>query len=125
MMCLLDSQVVLWLLVEPSKLRTETLQILKDAATDRVISVASFWELEIKRSKGKLKYDLNFAEILRDFAATELPVTSKHVQALRHLPQLHNDPFDRMLVAQAISEGLTLVTSDGMMQQYSVPILKA
>src|SRR5687768_4457950 len=99
MTCLLDSQVILWLLVEPSRLQAETLSVLKDTSTDRVISVASFWELEIKRSKRKLKYDLNFADILRDFAAVELPLTSKHVHVLHNLPRFHNDPYDRMLIA--------------------------
>jgi PIN domain nuclease of toxin-antitoxin system len=120
---LLDSQVVLWLLTEPSKVRAEVMRVLKDPLNDRWISAATFWELEIKRAKGKLKFDVAFSEILRDFAADELPLTSKHIEALRKLPRLHNDPFDRILVAQAINEGLTLVTADGIIPQYQVPVL--
>jgi PIN domain nuclease of toxin-antitoxin system len=123
MTCLLDSQVVLWLLAEPSKIRPEVMRILKDPENGRLISAATFWELEIKRAKGKLKFEVGFSAILNDFAADELPITSKHVEALRDLPRLHNDPFDRILVAQAISEGVTLITADAFVQRYAVTIL--
>lgn len=125
MTCLLDSQVVLWLLSEPAKLHPQVYETLKNPDTVRFISVVSFWELEIKRGKGKLGYELDFAQILEDFAAEELGLKTQHVRTLRGLPRLHNDPFDRILISQAISEGLTLVTSDELIQQYPVTVLRA
>ena len=122
---LLDSQVIVWALAEPKKLQPSILAFFDSSDVTRFVSPLSFWELEIKRVKRKIEFKFTFEEMLRGLAARELPITGKHVQTLRILPMLHQDPFDRMLIAQAISEGLTLVTSDGIIQKYPVSILKA
>jgi PIN domain nuclease of toxin-antitoxin system len=96
---LLDSQVIIWAVSEPGKLIAPVLEVFESDTAVRQISAISFWEIEIKREKGKLKFDVSFERILSELAATELPVSARHVQALRALPSLHNDPFDRMLVA--------------------------
>jgi PIN domain nuclease of toxin-antitoxin system len=125
MMYLLDSQVIVWALTEPDKLNPQVLSIFDPGGAVRYVSPLSLWELEIKRSKGKISYDFSYQEMLRGLAARELPLSSKHVEVLRGLPRIHNDPFDRMLIAQAMSEGLTLVTADARIPQYPVRILKA
>ena len=115
---LLDTQVIVWALSEPNKLKPPVLSIFESGNAIRFISPSSFWELEIKRAKGKINSQFTYEEMLYGLASRELPLTTKHVPALRKLPALHNDPFDRMLVAQAITEGFTLVTSDALIQQY-------
>jgi PIN domain nuclease of toxin-antitoxin system len=124
-MYLLDSQVIIWALTEPNRLNAQVLSIFDSGTIVRYVSPLSFWELEIKRAKGKISYDFSYEEMLRGLAARDLPLVAKHVEALRSLPRLHNDPFDRMLVGQAISEGLTIVTSDAVIPQYPVRVLKA
>jgi PIN domain nuclease of toxin-antitoxin system len=87
------------------------------------VSAVSAWEIAIKRALGKLK----FAETVEDVAAaygfTELPVTLRHGDRLRELPHHHSDSFDRVLIVQALEEGLTILTSDRAFERYRVPIL--
>lgn len=88
------------------------------------VSAASTWEIAIKSSIGKIEADLD--EVVAECAAaefTELPVRFEHTAQLRKLPRLHRDPFDRLLVAQALHEGLTLVSRDRVFDDYRVPIL--
>ena len=85
-------------------------------------SAASLWEIAIKSSLGKVEGDVE--EIIKESAATgfvELPVRMAHAAKLRGLPQLHRDPFDRLLIAQALHEGLTVVTADRIFDAYGVP----
>ena len=87
------------------------------------VSAASAWELGIKCSKGKLRMGTSVPLLLGRFGFMELPVTIVHAERAAMLPMLHKDPFDRLLVAQALMEGLTLVTVDPMMARYGVDVL--
>jgi len=117
MRLLLDTHAVLWLLAGDERLRP-ALPILAQAESVHV-SAASWWELAIKISLGRLHYSL--ADIRAGAAASgllELPVTGPHSEALLRLPAHHKDPFDRMLVAQAMSEPMLLLTHDARVSKY-------
>jgi PIN domain nuclease of toxin-antitoxin system len=86
-----------------------------------LVSAASAWEIAIKAGLGKIVVNASFAEAVADYGFGELPVRFVHAEFVRTLPPLHRDPFDRILVAQAIVEGLTIVTRDGLVTAYAVP----
>ncbi len=89
-------------------------------ATAVFASTASLWELAIKGSLGKLRLDLErFGELLDAAGIQELQITRQHVMAVAHLPHLHRDPFDRLLVAQAMTEPMRLLTADVRLAEYS------
>ena len=125
MKLLLDTHVLLWCLSRPSALRADTRAKLEDPDNLVLVSTVSAWEMEIKRALGKLKAPPDLEEQLRQRRFTELPVHLRHVRALRDLPPLHRDPFDRMLVAQALADGLTMVTHDKRVQRYPVACVPA
>jgi len=117
---LLDSHILLWL-VEPGtkRLSVRAKGIITDAENVH-FSIASLWEIAIKAAKGQLDIDLGILSAALDQAALqELPIKRQHIQMLRTLSFYHRDPFDRMLVAQAITEPLHLLTSDEKLQPYS------
>ncbi|MGN9808159.1 type II toxin-antitoxin system VapC family toxin [Micromonospora sp. BQ11] len=91
---------------------------------DIFLSPVSLWEIAIKQSAGKLGGPPDLAERVRDMGFRELPVTHAHAIAARRLPPHHRDPFDRMLVAQALAENLTLATRDASIALYAVDVLK-
>lgn len=124
MRLLLDTHVVLWWAANLSLLRDDVRAAIR-GANDVYISAASTWEAEIKRAQGKLAFPGSFAEVLVKNGFRELPVTVEHTRRTTALPLHHRDPFDRMLVAQALAEDCTLVTADRYIAQYDVPILDA
>jgi PIN domain nuclease of toxin-antitoxin system len=89
------------------------------------VSAASTWELAIKHALGRLELPPEFGDAIREARFTELPVTIEHGLVAARLPSYHGDPFDRMLVAQAQLEGLTIVTRDAAFAPYGVPVLAA
>ncbi len=121
MRLLLDTQVMLWWLLDNPRLGPETRQLL--AAHPAVVSVASIWEVAIKHRLGKLAVA---ADVFRDQSlaagAALLPVLDGHVIETGQLPLLHHDPFDRLLIAQARVEGLMAVSSDGHWPGYDVSL---
>jgi PIN domain nuclease of toxin-antitoxin system len=125
MSLLLDTHVLLWALATPERLRAETRR--RIVAPDEVvfISAVSAWEIEIKRGLGKLLAPDDLEAQVRALRFTELPLHMRHVRAVTTLPPLHRDPFDRMLVAQALIDGLVLVTADRALHAYPVKTLKA
>ena len=120
MKLLLDTHVLLWCLSQPGALGPDLRDRLQDPDNVVFVSTVSAWEMEIKRALGKLKAPPDLEEQLRQRRFTELPVHLRHVRALRDLPPLHRDPFDRMLVAQALADDLTLVSHDKRVQRYPV-----
>jgi PIN domain nuclease of toxin-antitoxin system len=122
---LLDTHVLLWCLSAPAELRADTRAKLQDPDNIVLVSTVSAWEMEIKRALGKLRVPADLAERLRQRRFTELPLHLRHVRALRDLPPLHRDPFDRMLVAQAIADDLALVSRDARVQRYPVACVRA
>lgn len=125
MRLLLDSHVVIWAMSSPERLRKSTRQALVSPENDVFVSAATFWELRLKEGKGKLVLPENFAEALADQDFNELPVTWRHTSELHLLPPVHADPFDRLLLAQARSEGLTFVTADRFCLQYPQSLMEA
>lgn len=125
MRLLLDTHVLLWALSEPTRIAPAARRAIESRSNTVHVSAASAWEMEIKRALGKLRTPDDLDGELRATGFVELPVRVAHVSALRKLPKLHRDPFDRLLVAQAIAEGLTLVTRDEVVARYAVATLRA
>lgn len=123
MQFLLDTHVLLWWLASDPQLSRKAYEILSEGKNIVYVSTASTWEIAIKKAIGKLKAPGNLPKILEENRFDVLPITIAHTQAVEKLPALHADPFDRMLVAQAKHEGLTLVTHDAQLQQYKGKIL--
>jgi PIN domain nuclease of toxin-antitoxin system len=121
---LLDTHVVLWWLTDDPTLDDEIKDRL-DRESDVYLSPATIWEVAIKQSIGKLIEPVDLPERIRDSGFRELPITFEHGIAAGRLPLIHRDPFDRMLVAQARLEDLTLVTRDADIQKYDVRLLTA
>lgn len=92
-------------------------------AEEVLVSAVSAWEIAIKASLGKMVARASVADAITDYDFRELPVRSDHADALRRLPPLHRDPFDRMLVAQATVEDLVILSRDGALAAYKVPVL--
>lgn len=125
MKLLLDTQALLWWLGDSPALGAVARRSIADGGNTVFVSAASAWEIELKRALGKLRAPENLRETLADERFLELPVGFAHATALRALPALHRDPFDRMLIAQARVEHLTVVTSDAVFARYQVPVLAA
>jgi PIN domain nuclease of toxin-antitoxin system len=125
MSLLLDTHVLLWFLGAPDRLRKVALKRIEDPNEIVFVSSVSAWEIEIKRSLGKVRAPLDLVEQLRDKRFLELPLHLRHVEAMQRLPALHRDPFDRALVAQALADRLCLVTADEKIRAYAVQTLRA
>jgi PIN domain nuclease of toxin-antitoxin system len=121
---LLDTHVVLWWLADDPSLSGEIKDRL-DHEPDVRVSAATLWEITIKQALGKIAAPADLPERVRDSGFREVPIGLSHAIAAGRLPPIHRDPFDRMLVAQARCEDLTLVTRDPRCQQYDVAILPA
>ena len=119
---LLDTNIVIWLTGRQERIRPDVLAALADHRNELVVSTASLLEIASKVSRGRLAFDEN---ILRDLEQQVrfLQVSAAHAWRVSRLPPLHTDPFDRLLVAQALEEGMTLVTGDRALAQYGVAIL--
>ncbi len=125
MRLLLDTHAALWWLSDPEKLTAEARLAIASIENEVYLSSASLWEIHLKAGKGKLNVPPSLIEALSEQEIDELKITWKHTERTRTLPPIHLDPFDRLLIAQALEEGLTLVSRDGLIQQYKVPIIKA
>ena len=125
MKLLLDTHVLLWALESPSALRPETRASIENARTVVLVSTVSAWEIGVKVAIGKLRTPEDLPTQLRDKRFTPLPATIEHGLRVSELPLLHKDPFDRLLVAQAQLEGLTIVTRDPRIAAYDVETLAA
>lgn len=120
MKLLLDTHVALWWLNDPERLRPGATDEIEDPANDAFLSAVSVWEAGLKQSVGKLDAPQPLVDSARKLGLLELAVSWEHAQLAAQLPRLHGDPFDRMLVAQALSEDLVLVTRDPLVTQYDV-----
>ncbi len=119
---LLDSHVLIWLDSGNQRLNEQLREDLR-YAEHRYLSAATAWELGLKQGAGKLKLGASIASMLATFGLEELPVFIRHGERAASLPFHHSDPFDRLIVAQALEENLILVTADRRLADYSVPIL--
>jgi PIN domain nuclease of toxin-antitoxin system len=121
---LADTHVVVWWLLDSPQLSEEVKQLL-DTEPLAYVSAVTPWELSVKQALGKLDGPADLPERARDCQLRPLPVTAGHGIRAGQLPLHHRDPFDRMLVAQAQTEGLTIVTRDGWIPKYDVETLRA
>jgi len=122
---LLDTHLLLWAAGEPNKLPPAALAVIVNAGNDLLFSAGSLWEVAIKRGLGRADFTVDPRLLRRgliDNGYHELPITSEHAVAVDGLPPIHKDPFDRILVAQSIVEGITLLTVDELVAQYPAPI---
>ena len=122
---LVDTQVLLWAAGEPARLSAGARRLLGDRKNDLLFSVASLWEIAIKRTLGRRDFAVEprvLRRSLLDNGYRELAITGEHALGVEQLPPLHRDPFDRLLVAQATAEGVTLLTHDAQLAAYPGPI---
>ena len=122
---LLDTHVLLWAHAAPERLSVEATDALEDPYNDLFVSSISVAEIEIKRKLGKLSLSHSCHTLTVRLGAEWLNLTAGHAMGLRTLPDLHADPFDRLLIAQALAEDLTLVTGDRKVLAYPVSTIVA
>lgn len=122
---LLDTHVLIWALENNPTLSSSAREAIIDGKNMVFVSSASVWEISIKQQTGKLKVPANLCDELKSHRFTELSMTIEHAWLAGALPDFHNDPFDRMLVAQATVEKLTLVTRDRLIAQYEINLIQA
>ncbi|MBI2912117.1 MAG: type II toxin-antitoxin system VapC family toxin [Chloroflexi bacterium] len=127
MRCLLDTHAFLWWIADDPRLTERVRAILRDAEQEIFFSAASAWEIAIKTRLGHLDFDEDVAEFIpRQLLAngfSPLPVQVRHALRVHSLPLVHRDPFDRLLVAQALLEDLPILTADPIVAQYPVDVL--
>lgn len=124
---LLDTHLLLWAASEPQRLSAKARTLLLDPANHLMFSAASLWEISIKNGLERTDFNVDPRRLWRMLLINgyrELPISSEHTVAVNDLPHLHKDPFDRMLIAQARVEGLTLLTADKMVAKYGDGVKK-
>lgn len=125
MKLLLDTHLLLWAAGDPGRLSAAAIAMIEDTENELFFSAANLWEIAIKQGLGRADFHVD-ARVLRrgllDNGYSELPITSEHAVAIDALPPIHKDPFDRILVAQAMIEGITLLTTDSLVAQYPGPV---
>lgn len=127
MKLLLDTQLLLWAAGQPERLSARARRQLNDPENDLLFSAASLWEITIKNTLGRDDFRVEprvFRRALLDNGYVELPVTSEHAVNIDALPPIHKDFFDRLLLAQALFEGITLLTADAQLARYRGPVRK-
>ncbi len=127
MRLLLDTHLLLWAAGQPERLPAAARALIEDEQNELVFSAASLWEVAIKNGLGRDDFQAD-ARLLRrgllDNGYQELPISSEHAVAIDGLPPIHKDPFDRLLVAQSMVEGILLLTADPLVAQYPAPVQK-
>jgi PIN domain nuclease of toxin-antitoxin system len=124
---LIDTHLLLWAAGVSRKLTKSVQALLNDPENELYVSAASLWEISFKNSRGDLDFQLDVRLFRRNLLANgykELPIMSEHAIAVQDLPQIHKDPFDRLLIAQATVEGILLLTADRQIARYPGPIRK-
>jgi len=124
---LLDTQILLWAAGQPERLSAVARKQLNNPRNELLFSAASLWEIAIKSTLGRKDFRVEPRLLRRgllDNGYVELPVTSQHAVGIDALPPLHKDPFDRLLLAQALAEGITLLTGDTQLARYPGPVRK-
>ncbi len=127
MKLLIDTHLLLWAAEASPRLPTIASRLFTDPANELIFSVASIWEISIKHAKGMKSFHAHPGTVwegLLENGYSELPVLGKHAVEVDTLPPIHKDPFDRLLIAQAIVEGITLLTVDATVARYPGPIRK-
>jgi PIN domain nuclease of toxin-antitoxin system len=127
MKLLLDTNVFIWLNDAPHRVREQVMTVIANPDNDLFFSLTSIWEMQIKIQLGKLQLSDALPDVLRTQQVENnlqvLMIDLKHIWSLANLPNHHRDPFDRLLIAQAQTEGMTLVSADGIFEMYDVDLL--
>ncbi len=126
MKLLLDTHILLWSALRPKRLSAAARTLINDPRNELLFSVASLWEIAIKKALGREDFRVEVRLLRRNLIEngyTELPITGEHAVNVDGLPRLHKDPFDRLLLAQAHTEGITLVTADAQLAGYGGAVL--
>ena len=121
---LLDTHIFLWMLAAPERLAPHVLAAMRDPSNEVIFSAVVAWEIAVKRAKGKLNFVRSPQAAAKSQNLPELAISAIHCEIAAALENHHRDPFDRLLLAQAETEGLVLVTHDAMLARYGVPILR-
>jgi len=127
MKLLIDTHLLLWAAGQPRRLPSAARKLINDPRNELLFSVASLWEIAIKKGLGREDFRVDPRLLRRgllDNGYGELPIAGEHAVAVDSLPPLHKDPFDRILIAQAMAESITLLTSDPLLVQYPGPVRK-
>lgn len=125
MKLLLDTHVLIWAAISPEKLSAEARGLIEDFSNTLYFSAASLWETAINFGLNRPDFTLEptlFAAALTENGFTELPISARHAIRVPHLPPIYKDPFDRLLIAQALTDGILLLTGDDLGAQYPGPI---
>lgn len=125
MQLLVDTHLLLWSVAASKRLSAKARELLTDPANDVLYSAASVWEIAIKSGLGRADFKVDLPALLRAFEAAgfvELAISSAHAAGVTSLPDLHKDPFDRLLVAQALAERAILLTNDEQLGQYGAHV---
>jgi PIN domain nuclease of toxin-antitoxin system len=125
MKLLLDTHLLLWGAAEPERLSRKAQELIDDPNNELLFSSASLWEVAIKHGRGRDDFRVDPRLLRRNLLSNgydELPVTGEHAIAIGDLPLLHKDPFDRILIAQSVVEGITLLTVDPLVARYPAPV---
>lgn len=120
---LLDTHTMLWWLNNDPDLSDNAYKVISDGKNMIFVSAASIWEIRIKEALGKLIIPKNFKEKVKEQSFEMLSITTEHAHEISGLPLLHRDPFDRMLIAQARYERLTIISRDPIIKKYKVPVI--
>lgn len=120
---LIDTHIFIWWMEKSKSLSPKTYDLLKNPQTQVFVSVASIWEMIFKKERKKLKFSINLEDGLRKTGFTLLPITLTHVLELQKLPMHHNDPFDRIIIAQSKAENIIFISDDAKIKVYDVKIL--
>lgn len=127
MIVLLDAHLLVWAIFEPQKVSPQAVAILQDPANHLIVGQSTIWELLAKAGRGKLRFpgatvDFLFDQVMK-LGITWLPITLNQILLSVHLPHHHSDPFDRLLIAQAMTEKLAVVTADRMFNNYDIDVI--
>jgi PIN domain nuclease of toxin-antitoxin system len=121
---IIDTHILLWAISDPTKLGSKSLQVIENPDNHLSFSLVSYWEICLKRSAGKIELPKNWQKIIDKFLDDNnidwLPIERKHIDLSLHLPLIHKDPFDRMLVAQAMAEHCAIITCDSEISKYNI-----
>ncbi|MEH1978773.1 MAG: type II toxin-antitoxin system VapC family toxin [Nostoc sp.] len=124
MRLLLDTHALVWIIFEPEKLSQRATNLFFDRDYEIFLSIVSIWEIQIKVQLGKLHFDLPLSELIESQQQVNdlqlLSITTEHIYALEKLPNHHRDPFDRLLIAQAMTEQMPLLSVDAVFDRYPI-----
>jgi PIN domain nuclease of toxin-antitoxin system len=127
MKLLLDTHILLWAAGEPEQLSNQAKALIEDPENQLYFSAASLWEISIKNKLGRADFKVDLPVLRRnllDNGFEEIAITSAHTLAISALPDIHKDPFDRILIAQTAVEGVTLMTADSVVAEYPVAVVR-